>query len=285
MKKIKAILLILAVFPMLNSCKAVLALVHKDELVAKVGSHRLYKSDLEEYIPNGVSPEDSTNLALQYINNWAKDQLFSDMAQKQLSKKQKDVSKELEEYKNSLLKFRYEQQFINERLDTSVTSEQISEYYDKNKDKFDLEVPIVKARFVSILSDSPNLEMIKKKMSSHDVEDVVEADSLAYSSALRFTNFNDKWVDVISLAREFGTDYVSMLSKKDGAFIEISDGHGNENIAFISQMMQAGDTAPLEYCSGRIKDIIINSRKHDLISTLEQELLDDARDKERFVIY
>jgi len=146
-------------------------------------------------------------------------------------------------------------------------------------------VPIVKARFVSILSDSPNLEMIKKKMSSHDVEEVVEADSLAYSSALRFTNFDDKWIDVISLAREFGTDYVSMLSKKDGAFIEISDGHGNENIAFISQMMQSGQTAPLEYCSGRIKDIIINSRKHDLISTLEQELLDDARDKERFVIY
>jgi hypothetical protein len=285
MKALKPVLLIIAALPSFMSCKAVLALVHKDAVVAKVGSHKLYRSELAEYVPNGVSPEDSTKLALQYINAWATDQVFSDVAQEQLSKKQKDVSKEIEDYKNSLLKYRYEQQYINERLDTAVSSQQISDYYGKNKDKFNLEVPIVKARFLSILSDSPNLEIIKKKMSSSDIDDQMAADSLSYSSALKYSNYDDKWIDVISLAREFGTDYVTMLSKKEGSFIEIPDGRGNIDIAFIVQMKGAGETAPLEYCSGRIKDIIISSRKHALISTLEQDLLEEARDKERFVIY
>jgi hypothetical protein len=208
-----------------------------------------------------------------------------EMAQQQLSKNEKDVSKELEAYKASLLKYRYEQRYINERLDTTVTDEEIETYYNKHSDKFKLEVPIVKARFLSIMDDSPNLEIIKRKMGSVKVNDLVEADSLAFSSALKYSDYSDKWIDVITLAREFGTDYVTMLSKMSNSYIDIPDNHGNEDIAYISRMMRAGEIAPLEYCTDRIRDIIISTRKHALISTLERELLNNAREKENFVIY
>ena len=39
-----------------------------DEVVARVGEHKLQKSELEAYIPAGVSSEDSLALARQYIN-------------------------------------------------------------------------------------------------------------------------------------------------------------------------------------------------------------------------
>jgi hypothetical protein len=49
--------------------------------------------------------------------------------------------------------------------------------------------------------------------------------------------------------------------------------------------MQKGEVAPLEYSAPAIRDIIISARKQALISTLEQDLLNDARENGQFVIY
>ena len=55
----------------LLSCERISNFIHDDEVVAKVGRDKLYRSQLENYIPSGLSSEDSTNLALQYIKSWA----------------------------------------------------------------------------------------------------------------------------------------------------------------------------------------------------------------------
>ena len=280
------ILLLLTALAMFTSCEFISGIIHDDEVVAKLGNRKLYKTELDAFIPNGVSAEDSTNLALQYINTWATEQLFSDIAQQQLSKEELDVNAELEDYRRSLLKYRYEQRYVNERLDTVVLSQEIDDYYHSHEDLFVLDVPIVKARFLDIMQDSPNLELIKDKMCSSKIEDLEMADSLAYSSALRYEDGSDKWVDMVTFARNFGTDYGTLLSKagKDG-FIEIPDERGDVKIAYICEMQRVGELAELDYCEDRIKDIIISTRKQTLLSDLERELLSDALDKETLIIY
>ena len=248
-------MMLLMALAITTSCEFVSGLIHDDEVVAKLGGRKLYRTELEAFIPKGMSAEDSTNLALQYINTWATEQLFSDIAQEQLSKEEQDVSEELEDYRRSLLKFRYEQRYVNERLDTLVQNAEIDEYYHSHQDLFLLDVPIVKARFLDIMQDSPNLEMIKDKMSSDKVEDVEIADSLAYSSL-----------------------------DKNG-FIELPDELGDVKIAYICEMQRVGELADIDYCRNRIKDIIISTRKQALLNNLEKELLSDALDKETLIIY
>jgi len=256
-----------------------------EETVARVGDHRLTRTELEKYIPAGVSSDDSLALAMQYINSWASNLVFLDVAEAQLSKEQKDVSEELEEYRISLLKYRYEQLYVNERLDTVISQEEIRKYYNDHRDKFSLERPILKAKFLVLPEDSPVKDRILKKMVSRKVDDVVEADSLAARHALRFEDRSAVWTDAVLLAREFGTDYVAMLAAMKRSVITVPDGHGNVRVAFVSELIKTGQTAPIEYCTDRIRDIILSGRKHELVSTLEQELLEDARSKENFVIY
>ena len=117
----------------MNSCKTITSFVHDGRVVAKIGNHKLYASDLNAYIPDSASPEDSTRLALQYINSWASDMAFIDVAEKELSKSEKNVDKELEDYRRSLLKYRYEQKYVNQMLDTAVTDAQIEKYYFDSK--------------------------------------------------------------------------------------------------------------------------------------------------------
>lgn len=285
MKRRFSILAAIAVLTILPSCKAVQSFIHDGEVVAKLGDHKLYRSELENLIPNGISREDSTHLAEQYINSWATDKAFQDIAEQKLGKEEKDVSKELEAYRQSLLRYRFEQRYVSERLDTAVTMTEVNDYYNAHKDNFKLERPVVKSRFMKIAKDSPNLQKIKKLMSSSEVEDVIAADSVAFNSAQRYVDWSDTWMDAVNLAAEFGVDYVNMLSRKNGSFIEIPDGEGNLCVAYIVEMVKAGDTAPVEFCEENIKDIIISGRKHTLLATLERDLIEDAKVKEKFVIY
>ena len=80
-----------------SSCRAISSLLYDDEVVAEVGRHYLYRSEVASLIPDGTSEEDSLRLALQYVNSWATDLIFLDVAEAQLTKDELDVSEELEE--------------------------------------------------------------------------------------------------------------------------------------------------------------------------------------------
>lgn len=278
-------IMILIVLPALCSCRAISSFLSDDEIVAQVGQDRLFRSDVEKVVPAGMAAEDSTRMALQYINSWASDQVYLKIAEEQLSKSEKDVTRELEDYRKSLLKYRYEQLYVNERLDTAVTQEDIEQYYLAHQDKFILERPIIKARYLNIDSESPSLKPIRKRMSSDDANELMEADSLAFSSALKFTTWEDRWIDAAVLAREYATDYSQVLSKMNKGWIEVVDTVGYMRLTYVSEMMARGAVAPVEYCSDNIRDIIISARKQELIMNLERDLLNDARENGQFVIY
>ena len=276
---------ILIVLPAVSSCRAISSFLRGGEVIAEAGSEKLYRSDLDKVIPKGISAEDSTYLAKQYINAWATDLVYLSIAEQQLSKSEKDVTKELEDYRKSLLKYRYEQLYVNERLDTAVSDDKVEEYNNAHQDKFVLNRPLVKARFLSISDDSPAKDQIRKRMSSDEVEDLVEADSLAYSAALKYATWSDQWIDVATLAREFSMDYTIMLGQMKNRWIDHVDTLGVARMAYVPAIMQKGEVAPLEYSAPSIRDIIISARKQALISTLEQDLLNDARENGKFVIY
>ena len=209
----------LALLAALPGCKAVQDFIHDDEVIAKVGDKKLFLSQLAGVIPHGISPEDSTNLALQYITTWAKVLIFLDVAEAQLSKEELDVTQELEDYRTSLLKYRYEQRYVNERLDTLVTDDQVQAYYEAHKDDFILSAPIVKGRFLRMFKGSPDYERLR--------------DSLAIKGNSRYLDFSEKWIDANVLAREFGTDWKTMMAAEKKGYIEMEDGSGNMQVAFI----------------------------------------------------
>ena len=286
MKRIAHIVTIIGVvLPMLMSCRAISDFLHDDEAVAQVGQVKLYRSELDKVIPKGVSQEDSTRLAQQYINTWASDMVFVNIAEEQLSKAEKDVTKELEDYRKSLLKYRYEQLYVNERLDTSVTDDMVEEYYNAHQDKFILERPVVKARYLNISADSPNLEPIRRRMSSDDASDLVEADSIAYISAMQFATWDNRWIDIVMLSREFEMDYSAMIAMMKKGWVEQKDTLGNIHLAYVNDIIMDGQPAPVEYSAPVIKDMIISARKQNLVLNLEQDLLKDARENGKFVIY
>ena len=235
------------------SCDMASSLVHDDQPVARVGKENLYRSEIEGRIPGMMSPEDSAGFAERYIRLWAMDRLYADVAEKQLSKSELDVSAELESYRRSLLRYRYEQHYLNDRLDTLISDRQISDYYEAHEADFTLREPLMKIRFVDIMKDSPDLDEILALMSSDGHGDLARADSLARVSALRYFDNSGSWMSASDLARYFGTSASEMLDAMD------------EDIQPVAQAL--------------------SNRKHELLAALERDLLDEALDSKQFVIF
>lgn len=267
------------------SCDMASSLVHDDQPVARVGKENLYRSEIEGRIPGMMSPEDSAGFAERYIRLWAMDRLYADVAEKQLSKSELDVSAELESYRRSLLRYRYEQRYLNDRLDTLISDRQISDYYEAHEADFTLREPLMKIRFVDIMKDSPDLDEILALMSSDGHGDLARADSLARVSALRYFDNSGSWMSASDLARYFGTSASEMLDAMDEDMIIIEpENRGDILAAYVCDMVESG-TAPLEYCTPVIRDIILSNRKHELLAALERDLLDEALDSKQFVIF
>ena len=276
---------IITILFLLTGCQAIQSFIHDDKVVARVGKHKLYESEVNAYIPSGVSIADSTNLALQYINTWATDIIFSDMAQSQLSKTERDVTAELEAYKRELLRFRYEQRFIGDRLDTLVTEDQMLDFYEKHKNLFTLDRPILKVRFVDILKNMDKKDQIIRLMSSNRPKDMDEVEGLANKYAIKYFDKSYEWMDAAVLAREFGTDYGQMLAKMNQSYIRMeSEDAADIKVAYVREIRRSG-VAPFDFCTDRIREYILSGRKHDLLVALEQSLLKGASDDGQFVIY
>ena len=281
----RKLLIFLCLPVLLYSCNAISSIIHDDQVVASVGEHKLYKSEIEQFIPNMIPAEDSARLARQYINTWATDLLYLQVAESQLSKAELDVSADLENFRRSLLKYRYEQRYINDRLDTLVTDAQIRAYYDAHQADFALKRPVLKVRFVDVMKDSPNKDAILKMMTSKEYNDVQRADTLAKSTALRYFDSSDTWMDAAELARSFSLDYTEMLTHLKGDMIRYEPAdRGDLMAAYVLDIRRTG-IAPLEFCSSRIRDILISARKHELITSLERDLLENALESNNFVIY
>lgn len=282
MRKVLAFILALSA---LCSCKAVSSLIHDDEVVARVGGEKLYLSEVLGYVPEFASPEDSAKFVGQYINSWATELLYQQAAAEVLSKEEMDLERELEDYRRSLVKYRYEQRVIGEKLDTVITDEQISEYYGSHPDAFMLERPILKVRLVNILKDSPFREAVEDALAEEDGIALIQADTVLRSAAIRLLDLSDVWTDAIVLSKEFGTDYGTMLGHLSGRRIVFEpQDRGDATIAQVVDIRHFGN-APLEYCTDRIRELILSARKRDLLLSLEQDLLEKARENRQFVIY
>ena len=75
--------------------------------LAKVGVYTLYLSDVLENI-DLTSEKDSASMVKIYINNWVKSHVLLQKAETELYAEEKKFSKQLEEYRNSLLRYAYE---------------------------------------------------------------------------------------------------------------------------------------------------------------------------------
>lgn len=121
------LMLVLALFSCQNSKNG-----KDDKPVAAIYDKVLYQSDLQGIIYDGISTNDSLVRTKVFIDNWIRRQLLIHQAENNLDKSELDCVKEIEDYRNSLIIYKYESMLIAQNLDTVVSDEEIEKYLKDN---------------------------------------------------------------------------------------------------------------------------------------------------------
>lgn len=103
-----------------------------DRVVATIYDKVLYQSDLQSVLYEGISYNDSIVKTKAFIDNWIRHQLIIHQAENNIDKSELDFSRQIEDYRNSLIIYKYETMYIDNHLDTVVTDEEISKYIQDN---------------------------------------------------------------------------------------------------------------------------------------------------------
>lgn len=103
-----------------------------DRVVASIYDKTLHQSDLQSVLYEGISVNDSLVRTKAFINNWIRAQLIIHQAEKNIDKSELDFSRQIEDYRNSLIIYKYESQLIEQNLDTVVSDEEIAKYLEDN---------------------------------------------------------------------------------------------------------------------------------------------------------
>lgn len=121
------LMLVLALFSCQNSNNG-----KDDKPVAAIYDKVLYQSDLQGIMYDGISTNDSLVRTKVFIDNWIRRQLLIHQAENNLDKSELDCVKEMEDYRNSLIIYKYESMLIAQNLDTVVSNEEIEKYLKDN---------------------------------------------------------------------------------------------------------------------------------------------------------
>ena len=258
-----------------------------EEVVASAFDYNLYKSDLKGIVPPNTSKSDSILIIKNYINNWIRQKVILHKAEKNLNDNQKDFTEQLESYRSSLVVYTYESKLITQLLDTSVTKDQIEDYYKKNTDNFLLKNNIIKVNYIKLTAKSPYKAKVKQMLFSNtdNAANKNQLYKMCTQIAVNFFIEDDTWLLFEDLLKEIPIEtYDQEAYLRNHRTIEISDSSFYYLIN-IKDFKIKESISPISFEKENIRNIIINKRKLELITKMHDEVYQDALKNKDFKIF
>lgn len=273
----KRLLLIMIVAMMAAACHR-----NDSEMVARAYDNYLYRSDIEGLVAPGTSAEDSIAIVTNYINQWIQQQVVLEKAKRNVGK---DFDKELQNYKNSLITYQYEQLIVEQLLDTNVSDAAIAEYYEANAENFVLRSNILRCIYLKLPNGAPCIGHVRRLMNSTITDEtIVDIQEEVAAYAVDFSFDSEKWIPFYTLQTKVPIDtYNEALYLRQNKLVELDD----EEFTYLVRILEfktVDDISPLEFERQNIKEIILNHRKIDIIKNMQRDLLKEANAKGKIEI-
>jgi len=245
--------------------------------VAKAGNVTLYYDEIPDQVKDALTPADSAASIQNYISKWARRELMFQKAEANLSPDLKnEIENQLEETRMNLVVYEYQRMMMLQKMDTVINSEELENYYKNNENSFILTSNIVKALFIKLPVETPDINKIRRLSRTNNQKDFQELESLCYQFAEKFDDFNEEWITMDRLSLELKEDIGNQENfLKRSSYYESSDS-SSVYLITINDYRLRGTLAPFEYVEEDIKRIIWNNRRIEFIQALENGIYNEA---------
>jgi len=259
--------------------------IDSGEPVAKVANKILTVEDLSKNVPDYLDATDSALWADDYIKKWVQRELLLLKAEENLKGNEKNVSDELEEYRNSLIVFRYKNELIRQKMDTIVKKSDIEKYYNEHRESFILNRNIVKAIYIKIPRQVSSPENLKQLCSSNDPEKLAQLNDYCVSYAKAYDRFNDQWVAADQVMKYTPVEIPDQQRFwEKNRFIETTDMEFYYLVCIRDYRLE-GQSSPIEFVQKDIQNIILSKQKLDFLKQIEKDIYKEGLDNNKVKLF
>jgi len=270
---------------LLVCCKNNSSKLPDEKPIARVGDAYLYSSELKDAAVKGPDKKDSLEKVKAYINNWIHETLILQQAEKNLTEDKMKFEKMVQDYKKSLITYEYESELVKQKLDTTVSDDEVAKYYDDNKSNFELKDNIIKVIYVKVKKKAPRVEKVREWYRSAVTKDRDLLSNYCYQYADNFYLDDNTWLLFDDVLKEIPMKlYDKEAFLQNNRTIEAQD---STHFYFVNikGFMTKNSTSPLSFEKANIKNIILNKRKVGLIKKMRDDIYNEGLKNKVFEIY
>ncbi len=254
-------------------------------IIAKVGNQQLTEGNIIGLIPSHASKNDSLTFVEKFVDDWVKKQLMISKAKEAVDFNEAQIQQKVLEYQYALMVHHFEKKYIDGNIDTEVSDQEISSYYEEKSENFILRENLTKCLYFKIPSSASNIRRFRRNIKNYPADSLEIRD---YSNQFAVKAFLDisTWVRFDEILTEVPLKEISDRRRflKKTRSIETSD----EDYIYFLEIFEyrlVGEVAPIEFVRESIFDIIINKRKIELKKELEKNIYEEAELSNAFEIY
>lgn len=247
--------------------------------MAQVYQYKLYASEIQAFIPQGLSPDDSTVLVRDYIDSWIKEKLILHEAERKLSPREKNFDKEMTSYRNTLLMNRYyDKLWSKDTARMHISDKEISDFARSLDSRYTVEKEIVRVNYVKMPTNAPSLEPVRKILFDEKLrKENKETLAQMLGDSIEYLLDDDAWLYLDDIQNEvaFQIDAESSADGKNVQHIEKEVGDNTVLLVILDYRSQRSVNETKEERAAA-EMLLINQRKTQFINQYIQDLYDRA---------
>ena len=265
------------------------------DVAAEAYGEVLTWDSLATWVPDDLSLEDSAAFAERVIDRWMREQVMLAQARTHLQTERSSLEKALEAYRRSLLINTYETRYVDSRLDTEVSEEDVAAYYEAHPELFTLHDHAVRVLYLHLPDPKVAAEARGANWSKKDQKDwdkqvreveawLERADSTSIPElerwciergAVHHVDHEAWWavselLDEVPLSLYRVEDQIQRISP-----LSFTAQDRLYFVRFLDHGLK-GKTAPLDVARDQITELLLQRRRQQLLDALRDTLLQQA---------
>ena len=249
-------------------------------LIAEVGERRLFLGDALGVVAPGTPAADSLAALAAFAERWARDAVVTEAAETADLGGGADVERLVADYRDRLLRLRYEARFAAEATDTTVGSVELERLYAAERPLVDAPGGIARVILLRYGGEVPDEEAFLEDWSMLRRDSLAKARVLAHGRAYADLALTDEtqWREVGAVAALAGGLDPERIRdganvRRRGAYLRVLDYVG------------PGEPAPLAYVRDRLRQTALTERRADVLAAERDRLYQLARSRDAVKIY
>lgn len=254
----------------LMSCEKKGDNLREDRILAKVYNKELRLSALEGMFPEGTTKGDSTLIINAFVQRWIRETLMLSEAERSLPKNM-NLDKLVRDYRASLIKTNYEQVLVEELLDSLIAEEELNNFYERNKEQYQLETSILRCFFIKLPRDVPGRDSLNRWWGLANERTLARMEKFCQENAVAYNLKPETWHRIDDIAAELPSGTLTTENANTRKEFTLSDGAYIYYFRLL-EFKNSREIAPLEFIEEQARKYILHQRKIKLLEQKREDL-------------